>query len=340
MAKKEQREEMIHDKMVIRLLEEIVSHYHMGYLIDSYKRNPFVIFEFPVETEEKEQKSLLEGYGEIIEKNIFQYLNSHVFMGIGSPFHETQEIPCRYGEAEEIVEMKFYHETSHLFYSDGVRWSEQIPELVFTEDRFLEEDGMEIFQKELKNFLKICRDESVRIKLVKEELIQQISILVYDVLKEYFYERAVVGKWRNQHNFMELIYDAENSRELEEKITERIMGFRKELLDVLEQRSLQQSLIYIEKNMASKVSVERLAEQQNMSVSAFAKKFKEKTSMTPVQYINRRRIEKVKECLKNQEYTLAEIAEITGFSNENYMVRVFKKMTGKTISDYRKKVEK
>ena len=97
---------------------------------------------------------------------------------------------------------------------------------------------------------------------------------------------------------------------------------------------------YTHLNISSKVSVEVLAEQQSMSVSAFSKKFKEKTAMTPVQYINQRRIEKVKQYLKKQEYTLSEIAEITGFSNENYMVRVFKKMTGKTISDYRKKVEK
>ena len=164
--------------------------------------------------------------------------------------------------------------------------------------------------------------------------------MVYDVLKEYFYDRTVVGKWRNKYNFLELIYDSETIIELEEKITEQIKNFRNGLLDVLERRGVQQSLFYIEKNMASKVSLECLAEQQNMSISAFCKKFKEKTSMTPVQYINRRRIEKVKEYLKNQEYTLAEIAEITGFSNENYMVRVFKKMTGKTISDYRKKVEK
>ena len=337
MEKKEQREEMLHDKMVIRLLEEIVSHYHMGHLFDSYKRNPFIIFEFSREMSEEEQNILLEGYGEIIKKNIVQYINCHIFMGVGSPFYETQEIPARYEEAEEAAAMKFYHETFHLFYSKGIIWSEKIPEVTFTEDGILEENGMEMFHKKLSNFLKECCEASVKIKLVKEELIQQLNILVYDVLKEYFYDRTVVGKWRNKYNFLELIYDSESRIELEEKITEQIKNFRNGLLDVLERRGVQQSLFYIEKNMASKVSLECLAEQQNMSISAFCKKFKEKTSMTPVQYINRRRIEKVKEYLKNQEYTLAEIAEITGFSNENYMVRVFKKMTGKTISDYRKK---
>ena len=60
--------------------------------------------------------------------------------------------------------------------------------------------------------------------------------------------------------------------------------------------------------------------------------------MPPIQYINLKKIEKVKEYLKRPEYTLGEIADLTGFSNENYMVRVFKKITGSTITDYRKQI--
>ena len=60
--------------------------------------------------------------------------------------------------------------------------------------------------------------------------------------------------------------------------------------------------------------------------------------MSPIQYINLKKIEKVKEYLRHPEYTLGEIADLTGFSNENYMVRVFKKTTGSTITDYRKQI--
>ena len=60
--------------------------------------------------------------------------------------------------------------------------------------------------------------------------------------------------------------------------------------------------------------------------------------MPPIQYINLKKIEKVKEYLRRPEYTLGEIADLTGFSNENYMVRVFKKITGSTITDYRKQI--
>lgn len=74
-----------------------------------------------------------------------------------------------------------------------------------------------------------------------------------------------------------------------------------------------------------------------MSVSTFCKKFKDRTGMTLVQYLNEHRIEKAKIYLRSSEYSLGEVSELTGFANTNYLVRVFKKITGQTVSEYRKK---
>lgn len=58
--------------------------------------------------------------------------------------------------------------------------------------------------------------------------------------------------------------------------------------------------------------------------------------MTLIQYINLKKVEQVRLYLKNEDYTLGQIAEMAGFCNENYMIRVFKKITGQTITDFRK----
>ena len=57
--------------------------------------------------------------------------------------------------------------------------------------------------------------------------------------------------------------------------------------------------------------------------------------MTMIQYINTRKIEEVKNYLSGN-YTLEEIADKTGFLNVNYMIRVFKRITGKTVTEYRR----
>lgn len=83
-------------------------------------------------------------------------------------------------------------------------------------------------------------------------------------------------------------------------------------------------------------SLAEIAKDSNMSIPSFCKKFKAKTGKTMVQYVNECKVEMVKEKLADRNLSLTEIAEQTGFSNENYMVRVFKKITGSTVTDYRK----
>ena len=120
------------------------------------------------------------------------------------------------------------------------------------------------------------------------------------------------------------------------KVQELIGQFKEALSEIFEEDDFGRILSYIDKNISTGLPLEELAELGNMSISAFCRKFKDRMGVTPVQYINQKRIEKVKEMIKKSGCTLGEIAAAAGFSNENYMVRVFKKITGKTITDYRR----
>jgi AraC-like DNA-binding protein len=52
------------------------------------------------------------------------------------------------------------------------------------------------------------------------------------------------------------------------------------------------------------------------------------------------RIEKSIALLKDPKHTLAEIAYLTGFSDQSHFNRVFKRHTGKRPSDFRKNMGK
>ncbi|HEX8039040.1 MAG TPA: helix-turn-helix domain-containing protein, partial [Chryseosolibacter sp.] len=54
-------------------------------------------------------------------------------------------------------------------------------------------------------------------------------------------------------------------------------------------------------------------------------------------YIRKLRIEKALQLLNESNYSLGEIAYLTGFSDQSHFNRIFKKFTGKTPSAYRKK---
>ena len=58
------------------------------------------------------------------------------------------------------------------------------------------------------------------------------------------------------------------------------------------------------------------------------------------EYIRKLRIEKAIELLTNSEYSLTEIAYLTGFSDQSHFTRIFKTHTGKNPSSYRKELKK
>ena len=95
----------------------------------------------------------------------------------------------------------------------------------------------------------------------------------------------------------------------------------------------------IDQHLDGKLTLPELAQMSCMSVPSFCKKFKEQTKMTVTQYINEKRVAYAATLLKQSKYSLEEVAELAGFSNANYLLRVFKKSTGKTIGQYRKQIK-
>lgn len=64
--------------------------------------------------------------------------------------------------------------------------------------------------------------------------------------------------------------------------------------------------------------------------------FSEKTGDTIEQYFIRMKIERVKELLSFRKWTLSEIAHQLHYSSVQYLSNQFKKVTGKTVTDYLK----
>jgi AraC-like DNA-binding protein len=58
------------------------------------------------------------------------------------------------------------------------------------------------------------------------------------------------------------------------------------------------------------------------------------------EYIRKQRIEKAMDLMRSSNYSLTEIAYLTGFSDQSHFNRIFKKHTGKNPSDYKKSLQK
>ncbi|MEX2233822.1 MAG: AraC family transcriptional regulator [Cyclobacteriaceae bacterium] len=78
-----------------------------------------------------------------------------------------------------------------------------------------------------------------------------------------------------------------------------------------------------------------LSEKLNLNHDSISELFTEIEGITLEKYIITKRLEKVKELLVYTDFTLTEIAYITGFSSINHLSRQFKELTGFSPSHFK-----
>ena len=97
---------------------------------------------------------------------------------------------------------------------------------------------------------------------------------------------------------------------------------------------------YFKDNYNKQISIEQYAEEHLMSVNWFIHSFKSVMKMSPMQYIISLRIAMAKGYLENSTKNIAEISNEVGYENALYFSRLFRKYTGMTPTEYRKKRDK
>ena len=97
------------------------------------------------------------------------------------------------------------------------------------------------------------------------------------------------------------------------------------------------SQAYIEQNYSTNISIGQVSALTNTSMRNFIRRFKAATNNTPIEYLQRVRIEAAKKALEDKNLPLNEVVNITGYEDIKTFRMVFKKMTGLSPSDYRKR---
>lgn len=97
---------------------------------------------------------------------------------------------------------------------------------------------------------------------------------------------------------------------------------------------------FIEKNVTEKISVEELALKFAIGRRHFERRFKKATNNTPVEYIQRVKIEAAKKHLESSRKNVSEVMYDVGYSDMKAFRNVFKKITGLSPIDYKNKYHK
>lgn len=330
----EELEKQLDGSMLVHLLDEIVSRYQMGTLFSPYNKELFILFQYEKGSAPEARRQQLCDNLSAITKNMQQYISGSILYGISEEYTELAQTREQYTQAAAAIEMSFYDKKKDIFAWRKMDEAYQMKS--FKAEGFGEMGWLKAFETELGDCLQKAYFQHVTIQTLKEQLIGQISQLIFHIMQEHCYSEMLKKKWNSEIMFISAISSARDVTVLQKRLLEMMEEFRRDIYSELENDELSNAFSCIEQNLNEKISLQELADMCCMSVPSFCKKFKERTGMTLVQYMNGKRIEKAKQLLKNKNYSLWEVAELAGFSNANYLIRVFKKVTGQTVSEYRK----
>lgn len=94
---------------------------------------------------------------------------------------------------------------------------------------------------------------------------------------------------------------------------------------------------YIEKNISEKISFETLASKLAISRRNFDRRFIKATGNTPVEYLQRVKVEVAKNTLEKGRKTIFEVMNDVGYADDKAFREVFRKFTGMSPLDYKAK---
>ncbi|MDR0711537.1 MAG: AraC family transcriptional regulator [Prevotellaceae bacterium] len=98
---------------------------------------------------------------------------------------------------------------------------------------------------------------------------------------------------------------------------------------------INKSLQYIHENIGKDISVSQLAGASCITEDHFIRIFKREMHLTPLQYVNMKKIEKAQLLLLTTDMPVRDVAFELAIDNVSYFNRIFRQHTGTTPSSYR-----
>lgn len=104
----------------------------------------------------------------------------------------------------------------------------------------------------------------------------------------------------------------------------------------LEEQVTDRAIAFLKEHVHERLEVADVCEALHYNKSYIFKQFKKTTNSSLMAYFTHLKIEKAKQMLRENTFTVAQIADALAFDTPNYFTKTFKKVTGYTPSTYKK----
>lgn len=327
---------------IYNITAEIVAKEGCGLVFQSMDEKTVIIFM----GEEKEcLKQKMKCVIQKVRDAVEEFLQIQVTVAVGKMVSCLEELPDSFVKTKSALEYKFmlggnqtieaeeYEEIRNSAkYIDIFEWASRIAVVI----RINKTDKIARKTEEFIGQIKMSYVNKNRSFVYVQNLVLSVINLL-DVTEEM--EEEIYSKERA---FVNEIYNCENLDEIAKRMTETFLYISNVMSNQRDgycKRQARLALDYIEKNYAdSSVTLNSVCTTLAMSTSYFSSVFKNYTGETFIEALTKKRIEKAKILLEQGNRKTYEIAEAVGYSDAHYFSVTFKKITGKTPTEYAKEV--
>ena len=205
---------------------------------------------------------------------------------------------------------------------------QMLPDIVVSDIMMPKMDGYEL-TKNIKNNKELCHIPVILLT-AKSETSSQIEgmhsgadLYIAKPFDLNFLLAAIESQLKNRQRIQEMFFNGMMPNINKLNISQLDLGFLSKLNLIIEKElsNTELDILFLAKNL-------------NMSRSSFYRKFLNLTSISPVEYIRKYRINKSMEFMATGKYSLSEISDMTGFSSQSYFSTVFKQEKNVTPTEF------
>ena len=182
--------------------------------------------------------------------------------------------------------------------------------------------------------------EKVSVDICKQFALQIIMLTINHYIKpvEMYSHTQLSNRYLNSNQIIDSCTDINS-------VTENLSKILLDILDVFRQT---QNISFSQNNLVAQVieyidesymnpltSLSATAEKFKVSDSHLSRVFKSSTGKRFTEYLIYKRVEKAKELLVSSQHKVNDISALVGYDNQISFMRIFKKYTGVTPSEYR-----
>lgn len=204
----------------------------------------------------------------------------------------------------------------------------ELPDIVISDVMMPKMDGYEL-TKSIKENRELCHIPVILLT-AKSETLSQIAgmqsgadLYIAKPFNLNFLLAAIDSQLKNRKRIQEMFLNGKMPNINKIEINQLDLSFLSKLNGIIEKELSNTDL-----------DISFLAKNLNMGRSSFYRKFLSLTSLSPVSYIRRYRINKSIELMAAGKYSMSEISDMTGFGSQSYFSTAFRQEQNMTPSEF------